>query len=74
MRLRVSPPELQSSLLDHLEAAGCLVHSNSGGELDAQLLNSVSDRHDHQTLRGLLESWKQANPGAQVEVIASAAK
>jgi hypothetical protein len=74
MRLRVDPPELRNSLLVYLEAAGCLIHAKGGGELEAQLLNSVSERHDRQTLAGHLASWKRANPAASVEVIASTGK
>jgi hypothetical protein len=70
LRLRVDPPSLRDSLREHLEASGCLVSVKSSDEIEAQLLNSVSERHDHQTLVGAVAAWERAHPAARVEFVA----
>jgi hypothetical protein len=37
--------------------------------LDAQVLNSVSARHDRDVLDSCLRSWQEANPEARVEIL-----
>jgi hypothetical protein len=61
-------------LRDHLEGSGCLVRTISSSEIEAQLLNSVSERHDDQTLARLIASWRKDQPAACVEVIAAHTK
>jgi hypothetical protein len=68
--LQVDPSHLHSSLQDHLEASGCLVSGERGGEIEAQLLNSVSERHDLQTLLRHVRSWNKAHPAARVRFVA----
>jgi hypothetical protein len=38
--------------------------------IDTQLLNSVSERHDHAVLIGYVESWKGRFVDASVEFLA----
>lgn len=73
LRLRIDPPSLRDSLRKHLEIAGCLVNVRSSNEIEAQLLNSVSERHDHRTLVGELASWERAHSAARVELVAAQA-
>jgi hypothetical protein len=57
---------------DHLEGSGCLIRTISSSEIEAQLLNSVSERHDDQTLARLITSWRKDQPAACVDVIGRA--
>jgi hypothetical protein len=69
-RLRVDTPDLRDDLLAFLRASSCLAVKRGAVEIDAHLLNSVSERHDRAVLVGYLESWKSRHSGAHVEVVA----
>jgi hypothetical protein len=73
MRLRVDPPDLRDDLLEHLRASGCLAVKEGSDEVEAHLLNSVSDRHDRETLAGYVRSWREARPRARVVVVTNGA-
>ncbi len=68
MRLSVDPPDLRDDLLEFLRASSCLTVKQGAAEIDAHLLNSVSERHDRAVLLGYLESWKARHSGARVEI------
>ena len=69
MHLRVDPPDLRDDLLEFLRSASCLAVKRGAAEIDTQLLNSVSERHDWAVLVGYVESWKARHSGARVEVV-----
>ncbi len=69
MRLRVDPPDLRDDLLEFLRTSSCLAVKQGAAEIEAHLLNSVSERHDRAVLGGYLESWKARHGAARVEVI-----
>jgi hypothetical protein len=68
MRLRIDPPILRDDLLAFLRGSGCLALAESRNAIEAQLLNSVSDRHDRAVVTGLVESWRARHLDALVEV------
>jgi hypothetical protein len=69
MRLKIDPATLRDDLLEFLRGSGCLALTEGSDVIETQLLNSVSDRHDHAVLAGLVESWKARHPAARVDVI-----
>jgi hypothetical protein len=69
MRLKVDPPILRDDLLEFLRGSGCLALTAGSNAIETQLLNSVSDRHDHAVLAGLVESWKARHSEARVDVV-----
>ncbi len=62
MRLKIDPPTLRDDLLEFLRGSGCLALGEGSNAIETQLLNSVSDRHDHAVLAGLVESWRARYP------------
>lgn len=69
MRLRVNPPDLRDDLLEFLRASSCLGLKHGVSEIEAHLLNSVSERHDRAVLAGYVESWKARHSHASVEIV-----
>lgn len=69
VRLRVDPPNLRDDLLEFLRAASCLAVKHRGSEIDALVLNSVSERHDRVVLSGYVESWQAGHKGASATFI-----
>jgi hypothetical protein len=69
VRLRVDPPNLRDDLLEFLRAASCLAVKHLGSEIEALVLNSVSERHDRVVLNGYVESWRAGHEGASVTFI-----
>jgi len=70
LRVRVDPAELRDDLLEFLRASSCLGVKQGASEIDVQLLNSVSDRHDRAVLVGCVEAWKGCHGHASVEIVA----
>ncbi len=70
MRLRLHPPNLRDDLLQHLRASSCLAVKHGPNEIEAHLLNSVSERHDRGVLAAAVGSWQQAHPQVRVDVVA----
>jgi hypothetical protein len=66
MRLRIDPPSFRDGLGRHLESRGCLIRISGRNLLEAQLLNSVSERHDRETLVAHVEAWQEAHPNARL--------
>src|SRR5438045_1205877 len=50
MRVRIDPPELRDDLLEFLRASSCLGVKHGSSEIEAHLLNRVSERHDRAVL------------------------
>jgi len=69
LRLRVEPAELRDDLLEFLRAASCLGLKHGRSEIDVQLPNSVSERHDRAVLTGYVEAWKARHRNASVEIV-----
>ncbi len=66
VRLRVDPPNLRDDLLEFLRDSSCLAVKCGAAEIDAHLLNSVSERHDRAVLSGYVESWQARHTGSSV--------
>lgn len=69
MRLRLNPANLRDDLLKHLRASGCLAVKHGPNEIEAHLLNSVSERHDREVLAAAVGSWQEAHPQVHVDVV-----
>lgn len=69
MKLRLSEPTLLGELVAHLREAGFLVAVEGHGRLEADLLNSVSERYDRERLHEAIAKWRQDHPAATVEVV-----
>ena len=69
MRVRIDPPDLRDELLEFLRASSCLGVKRGSSEIEAHLLNSVSERHDQAILAGYVESWKARHGHASVEIL-----
>ena len=69
MRVRIDPPELRDDLLEFLRASSCLGVKHGSSEIEAHLLNSVSERHDQAALAGYMDSWKARDDQASVEIV-----
>jgi len=70
MRLRLHPPDLRDDLVEHLRASGCLALKHGPNQIEAHLLNSISDRHDREVLAAAVGSWQEAHPQVRVDVVA----
>jgi hypothetical protein len=68
VRFRVDPYELRDDLLEHFRESGCLAVKEGRGIIDAQLLNSVSNRHDRGVIEAYVLAWREAHPQAQIEI------
>ncbi len=54
-----------------LRASSCLAVKHPSSEIDAHLLNAVSERHDRAVLDGHVESWQARHPRASVTFLGS---
>ena len=68
VRLRLTDPLLCDDLLDFLRRVGCLAVRVNRHMVDAQLLNSVSERYDQQELAAYMKVWMVMHPEATVEI------
>ena len=68
VRLRVDSPQLRDDVLGYLRASSCLAVKHGSSEIDAHLLNSVSERHDRAVVLGLVESWKARHASSSVDI------
>jgi len=59
LHLSVDPPDLRDDLLEFLQASSCLAVKRGAAEIDTQLLNSVSERHDRAVLIGTSSRGKR---------------
>jgi hypothetical protein len=63
---------LQTSVMvcsNSCEQASSLAVKDRASEIDALVLNSVSERHDRVVLTGYAESWRAGHKGASVTFI-----
>jgi hypothetical protein len=65
-----SPSDLRDDLLEHLGASGCLALKHGRNQIEAYLLNSVSERHDREALAAAVGSWQEAHRQVRVDVVA----
>ena len=70
VRLRVDPPGLRDDLLEFLRASSCLALKHGADEIEAHLLNSVSDRQDRNVIVACVDAWKTRHTGVSVERLA----
>ena len=68
MQIRLTDPSLADDLLDFLRRVGCLAVRVDRRVIDAQLLNSVSERYDRQELNAYMKVWLVMHPEVEVEV------
>ena len=69
--LRLSEPTLMSDLGTHLRDVGflVLVLVGDGGQIEAHLLNQVSDRFEHERLGETLVAWRRKHPQVSVDEV-----
>jgi hypothetical protein len=70
MRLRLHPAIHRDALLEHLRGSGCLAVKHGPNEIEAHLLNSVSERHDREVLAAAVGSWQETHAQVLVEIVA----
>ncbi|SRR6266576_1618618 len=70
VRLRVDPPGLRDDLLEFLRASSCLALKHGADEIEAHVLNSVSDRQDRNVIVACVDAWKTRHTGVSVERLA----
>jgi hypothetical protein len=68
MEIWVSDAEAQGELIGLLRAAGYLVVRRSTDTIEAQPLNSVSERFDRSRLEQYLREWRADHRGVLVEL------
>jgi hypothetical protein len=68
VRVRLTDSLLGDDLLDFLRRVGCIAVRFDRHTVDAQLLNSVSDRYDRQELHAYMKVWMVLHPEAKIEV------
>jgi hypothetical protein len=71
VRVRVDPAEFRDDLLDFLRASSCLAVKRGANEIEAHLLNSVSERHDRAVINGSVAAWQARHGRSVVEVVSS---
>jgi hypothetical protein len=69
VRFRVDRYELRDDLLELFRESGCLAVKEGRDIIDAQLLNSISDRHDREVMERCVLRWQEGHPQAHVEIV-----
>jgi hypothetical protein len=69
VRLRVDPPDARDDLLEFLRASSCLAVKQGANEIEAHLLNSVSERHDRAVMSGCVDAWTARRGDVSVEIV-----
>jgi hypothetical protein len=61
--------EFLRASFEFLRASSCLAVKYGTREIEAHLLDSVSDRHDHAVLTGYIQEWKADHSQGSVQIV-----